>query len=128
MTTGRWMHALCLISFAALLCASRAGAQGQPALNLMPVPADVQIGSGSLRIEASFSVTVTGHTEARLDRALQRFQQQLFKQAAILLAPKASSSSTPTLTIHTDRASKDIQELGEDESYVLEITRNSQPA
>src|SRR6202035_3010043 len=82
MTTGHWMQALCLISFASLLCGSRGTAPGQATLNLMPIPDEVQIGSGSLRIDASFSVALTGHTEARLDRAVQRFQQQLFHQSA----------------------------------------------
>jgi hexosaminidase len=122
MTTGHWMQALCLISFASLLCASRGAAQGQATLNLMPIPAEVQIGSGSLRIDASFSVALTGHTEARLDRAVQRFQQQLFHQSAIPPAPNPAGTSNATLMIHTDHAGKDIQELGEDESYVLVVT------
>jgi len=46
----------------------------------------------------------------------------LFKQTAIPLGPKSPGTSTATLTIHTDHASKDIQELGEDESYLLEVT------
>jgi hexosaminidase len=122
MTMGYWLQALSVLTFSALLCAVRAGGQGQPALNLMPVPADLQMGSGSLRMDASFSVALTGHAEARLDRALQRFEQQLFKQTAIPLGPKSPGTSTATLTIHTDHASKDIQELGEDESYLLEVT------
>jgi hexosaminidase len=122
MTTGHWMQALGLISFASLLCASRVAAQGQATLNLMPIPAEVQIGSGSLPIDASFSVALTGHTEARLDRAVQRFQQQLFHQSAIPPAPKPAGTLNATLMIHTDHAGKDIQELGEDESYVLVVT------
>jgi hexosaminidase len=122
MTTGHWMQALCLISFTALLCALRAGAQAPTTLNLMPVPAEVQQGTGSLRIDASFSVALTGYTEARLNRAVQRFQRQLFQQTAIPLTPKREGSFGATLTIHTDRASKEIQELGEDENYTLEVT------
>jgi hexosaminidase len=97
-------------------------AQGQPQLNLMPYPASVQLGSGSLRVDASFSAALTGYTEARLDRAVQRFQQQLFRQTAIPFALKASSSPKAALVIHTEHASKDVQELGEDESYTLEVT------
>ncbi|HME12625.1 MAG TPA: hypothetical protein VKF79_07185, partial [Candidatus Acidoferrum sp.] len=32
----------------------------QPALNLMPMPANVQAGSGELAIERTFSVSLTG--------------------------------------------------------------------
>src|SRR6476646_1750849 len=51
MTMGYWLQALSVLTFSALLCAVRAGGQGQPALNLMPVPADLQMGSGSLRMD-----------------------------------------------------------------------------
>ena len=44
-------------------------------LNLMPYPAAAQHGSGALRIDASFSVSLTGYTESRLNRAVQRFLQ-----------------------------------------------------
>jgi hexosaminidase len=86
----------------------------------MPLPASFQTGSGDLRIDSSFSVALTGHTEARLDRAVQRFLRQLSRETALPLPAKASPKTT--LTIHTDRASKEVQELGEDESYTLEIT------
>jgi hexosaminidase len=120
MTFGYWMQGICAIGFALLLCASRATAQDQPHLNLMPLPASLQTGSGSLRIDSSFSVTLTGHTEPRLDRAVQRFLRQLSRQTAIPLSGKPSTK--PTLTVHTDHASKDVQELGEDESYTLSIS------
>jgi hexosaminidase len=120
MTFGYWMQGICAIGFALLLCASRATAQDQPHLNLMPLPASLQTGSGSLRIDSSFSVTLTGHTEPRLDRAVQRFLRQLSRQTAIPLSGKPSPK--PTLSVHTDHASKDAQELGEDESYTLSIS------
>jgi hexosaminidase len=121
MVLTHWMQVLLGIGFAMLL-SPRAGAQGQPQFNLMPLPANVQLGSGSLRIDASFSVATTGHTEPRLDRAVQRFQTHLFHQTAIPFATRASTSSKATLVIHTDHASKDVQELGEDESYALAVS------
>src|SRR5258708_30453696 len=114
------MHGMCAVGFAFLLCAARANAQEQPPrLNLMPLPANLQMDSGSLRIDSSFSVALTGHTEGRLDRAVQRFLRQLSRQTALPLSGKPSTK--PTLTVHTDHASKDVQELGEDESYTLAI-------
>jgi hexosaminidase len=121
MATGHWLHALCLMFFGLLLCATRTGSQGQPQLNLMPIPAKVQLGDGSLRIDSSFAVALTGHTEARLDHAVQRFLRQLSLQIAIPFPAKTPNSSKSTLVIHTDHASKEIQELGEDESYVLKV-------
>jgi len=93
----------------------------QPALNLMPLPASVQPGTGSLRIDSAFSVALTGRTEPRLERGVERFLQQLARQTALPISLKPSKSAQATLVIHTDHASKEIQEVGEDESYVLEI-------
>ena len=125
MGMGHWMQGLGVVAFAVLLGAASASAQEarskeQTRLNLMPLPANLQTSGGSLRIDSSFSVALTGHTEARLDRAVQRFLRQLSRQTAIPLSAKASAK--PTLTVHTDHASKEIQELGEDESYALSIT------
>src|SRR5258708_5924054 len=120
MGNGHWIQRVCVVGFAVLLCAAGASAQEQPRLNLMPWPANLQTGSGSLRIDSSFSVALTGHTEARLDRAAQRFLRQLSRQTAIPLSGRASAK--PALSLHTDHASKEIQELGEDESYALSIT------
>ena len=118
MGTGHW--GMCVIGFTLLLCAAGTSAQEQPRLNLMPLPANVQLGSGSLRVDSSFSVALTGHTEARLDRAVQRFLRQLSRQTALPFSAKASTK--PTLIVHTDHASKEVQELGEDESYTLSVT------
>jgi hexosaminidase len=118
MGMGHWVQGMGLIAL--LLCAAGASAQDQPRLNLMPLPASAQPGSGSLRIDSSFSVALTGHTEPRLDRAVQRFLWRLSRETALPLPAKTSPKTT--LTIHTDHASKEVQELGEDESYTLEIT------
>src|SRR6202051_3764899 len=56
-----------------------------PGLNLMPVPANVQMGSGSLKINAGFNVMLTGHSDARLEGAVKRFLDRLGKQTGLLL-------------------------------------------
>ncbi len=118
MGMGHWMQGVSVIGFALLLCSARANAH-EPQLNLMPWPASLQTGSGSLRIDSSFSVVLTGHTEARLDRAVQRFLRQLSRQTALPISAKPSNK--PALTVHADHACKEVQELGEDESYTLTI-------
>ncbi len=96
----------------------------QLALTLMPVPASVQSGTGSLRVDSSFSVALSGHTEPRLDRAVARFLRQLARQTALPLSLKPVRATRATLVVQTDHASKEIQEVGEDESYVLEVGAN----
>jgi len=105
----------------ALMLASQIDAQTSLPLNLMPQPASLKTASGVLPIDAGFSVAFTGHTEPRLDRAGERFLTQLERQTALVLRRPAPDAAKATLIVHTDHASKDVQELGEDESYTLEV-------
>ncbi len=110
-----------LILLCALLIPKPARGQ-QAAPNLMPRPSSVQPGTGSLRLDSSFSVALTGYTEPRLERAVERFLEQLARQTAISLKIKPAKSGQATLVLRTDQAGKEIQEVGEDESYSLEVT------
>ena len=94
----------------------------EPALNLLPLPATAQSGTGSLGVDSSFSLAFTGHTEPRLERAGDRFLRQLARQTGLPLSFKPTKTAKATLVVQTDHASKEIQELGEDESYVLDVT------
>ena len=108
-----------LIANVFLLLASFATAQTQPQLNLMPMPASVQPGTGQLPVNQSFSVAVSGFHDASLDREVQRFVGQLSRQTGIPFRPK---SAAPTLEIHADHGREAVQKLGEDESYELTVT------
>ena len=92
-------------------------------LNVMPLPAHVQVTGGVLKIEEGFTLSFSGYREARLDRAAQRFETQMARQTGIpFRAIVAKDPSKATLLITTDHESKPVQELGEDESYSLEVT------
>ena len=92
-------------------------------LNVMPLPAHVQVTGGVLKIEEGFTLSFSGYREARLDRAAQRFETQMTRQTGIpFRAVVAKDPSKATLLITTDHESKPVQELGEDESYSLEVT------
>jgi hexosaminidase len=109
--------------FATFMFVSQAYPQFSQPLNLMPQPSNVNLGVGSLAIDANFSVAFTGHSEPRLDRAADRFLAQLHRQTALLLVQQPSrDAGKATLVVRTDHSSKDVQELGEDESYTLEVT------
>jgi hexosaminidase len=110
---------LCILWYPAMTTAQ------QPALNLMPLPANVQPGAGSLRVDSTFSVAFTGYTEPRLERAEERFLRQLARQTGLPLALRPSKSAKATLVIQTDHAGKEIQEVGEDESYILDVSTAS---
>lgn len=111
-----------LFSLSLLMLSSFASAQSAPTFNLMPQPSTITSGSGVLRIDASFAIAFTGHDEARLERASERFLTQLHRQTGLVLGKRQRAAAKATLAVHTDHASKDVQELGEDESYALEVT------
>jgi hexosaminidase len=88
-----------LVSAATLL-----SAQSPTQLNLMPWPAKVEMGQGSLAIGATLHIALTGYSEPRLENAVRR------------LGEITSDRAAATLAIQCD------QQLGEDESYHLQIT------
>jgi hexosaminidase len=94
----------------------------QSGLSLVPWPASVQAGSGSLRVDASFSVAVTGYSEPRLDRAVERFLRQLAHQTALPLSTRSTKGPKASLVLQTEHPGKEVQDPGEDESYVLEVS------
>ncbi len=109
-----------------MLCvafASVVEAQPQQSLNLMPLPAKAQTGNGRLLIDRNFSVSIAGRHEARLDRAVEIFLGQLRRQTGMPpIDMKVTDSPRATLVVQAASGTKPVQELGEDESYKLDIT------
>ncbi len=101
-------------------------AQIPSSLNLMPVPAKVQVGSGQLVVDQSFTAVGTGpgasQRDVRLERGIARFLDQVSRQTGIQLNGQPADASNATLLIRAEHAGRKVQELGEDESYTLEIT------
>jgi len=78
--------------------------QSPTQLNLMPWPATVEMGQGSLAIGPALLIALTGYSEPRLLNAIRR------------LGELATGGSPAKLVIQCD------QKFGEDESYHLQIT------
>jgi hexosaminidase len=95
-----------LVAAATLLSAQQPVAQP----NLMPWPAKIEMGQGSLAIGPTIRIALTGYWEPRLQSAARR------------LGEMVPDGSPATLIIQCDHASAPVQQLGEDESYHLEIT------
>jgi hexosaminidase len=114
------------IILAVMLCAlfaSMVEAQAQQSLNLMPLPAKVQMGSGQLLIGPTFSVSIAGRHEARLDRAVEIFLGQFGRLIGMPpIDMQVADSANATLVIQAAGGTKGVQELGEDESYRLDIS------
>jgi hexosaminidase len=98
-------------------------AQAQTTLPIMPLPSHVVQGQGQFLIEGNFGIALQGYTEPRLQRAKQRFLVTLSRETGIPLWREAQFNP-PTFVIKTGGASDPVQQLGEDESYHLEISAN----
>jgi hexosaminidase len=90
--------------------------------NLMPMPAVMRIGPGTLKLDDAFTVGVTSHSDARLQRAVQRFQSRVEGRTGVELPlGVASNGDSATLRIECAAAGSAYPILGEDESYSLEV-------
>ena len=113
-----------LLCFFFVLCSALmplAAGQSPRQINLMPVPASFRVGTGQLLIDQTFSVALTGEKGTLLERVIQNFVGDLSRKTGMRLDSKAVDLTRATLGIRTEHASKEIQELGEDESYNLEV-------
>src|ERR1700682_4384842 len=114
---------------AVMLCALFAPgveAQAQQSLNLMPMPAKVQMGSGQLLVGPTFSVSIAGRHEPRLDSAVEMFLGQLGLQIGRPpINMQIADSTHATLVIQAAGGTKSVQELGEDESYHLDVSNSA---
>ncbi len=86
---------------------------------LMPVPAHLTMGEGQLPIDQSFSVSVAGSGDARVQVAADRLIARVAKRTGMPLSPEARA---PKLSIYCSSAGKPVQEMDEDESYKLVVT------
>jgi hexosaminidase len=109
-----------LILLSAFLSSS--AAEPRP-LSLMPMPASVQMQTGQLVIDSSFTVGISGSSDALLQQAVEIFVRDLRRQTGMPpLDLKVTDAAQAKLVVHSERASKTVQELGEDESYSLQIS------
>ena len=100
----------------AIACAPLAAAS----LPLMPYPASVAPGSGRLAIDSNFRISVEGFSNARLDAAVRRSTDRVFRQTGLYRAGRPSQR--PALRVECRAAGAEWPALGEDESYQLDVT------
>src|SRR5437016_12682647 len=91
-------------------------------LNLMPVPASVQIQTGRLPIHSSFNVAVKNYADDRLRAGIARMLTRLAGRTVLTLpADLATDEGAATLVVQCEGAGEIIPSLSENESYTLEI-------
>ena len=103
--------------------AGQSGTNAAFTINVMPLPASVEVHSGRLKLDGTFSVGTSAYTDARLEAAILRIQQRLKGRTGIVLPLGVAASPMPaTLTVAVKARGEQYPKLGEDESYSLKIT------
>jgi hexosaminidase len=113
--------AFLLLGFCTSCISGNLLAQEKKSLAVMPLPAHLVQGDGEFLIGGSFGIALKGYKEPRLERAQQRFLDTLSRETGIPLWREAALN-TPEFIVQTAGPSAAVQQLGEDESYHLEIS------
>lgn len=93
--------------------------------NLMPVPANAQWKTGRLPVTKNFTVAVKGKTDQRLKDYIFRAMRRLEGRTVMSFSRDVSENNDGAqLLIETVSTGNPIPQLGDDESYKLEITNN----
>lgn len=113
--------------FVFMLLAITAAAQPQAGmserqLNLIPEPSTVRLQPGRLSLDSSFSVGVEGQSDARLQKAIVRFQDRLRRRTGVTLPNGvAQNPQSAKLVVNCAALGERYPKLGEDESYTLAV-------
>src|ERR1700722_11203112 len=86
---------------------------------VMPLPSKTVSTSGKLTIDSSFSAAASGYSDARLQSAMNRFVARVSRQTGI---PFRGAAQKATLLIECREGGSEYPTLGEDESYLLDIS------
>jgi hexosaminidase len=109
------------LGFCVLCLAGNLRAQKDGSVPIMPMPAHIVLGDGEFIIDEHFGMALNGYKEPRLERAQQRFLDVLSRETGIPLW-RGAILNGPNFVIQTAGPSAPIQQLGENESYHLEVS------
>ena len=118
------MRLLFIVPMLAVAVTLATSAQETTSLHLMPWPATIKTSqSPPLVIQTSFTVGINNASDPGLRRAVEIFLTDLRRHTGSLpLDFTIGDNSSAQLKVTSEHAYKPVQELGEDESYKLEVT------
>jgi hexosaminidase len=101
-----------------ILSAALAAAQtpNQAQLPLMPWPAQVNVGAGTLAIDGQFGVASDGCKDLRIEALAARVMERVARQTGLLLSYRVPGPRQPAVLVF------ECKGTGEDESYSLDVT------
>jgi len=129
MKTAKHIQPILLLTCALLVAAplraqdAKSPAMNPARLNLMPVPASVEMRPSRLAINGSFNVAIKGFADDRLRAGAARMIRRLAGRTVLTLPlDLATDESKAKLVVECERAGDLVPSLAEDESYSVEIT------
>jgi hexosaminidase len=87
-------------------------------LALLPMPASVQSTGGDFALSNGFTVSTPAYSDARLRHAIDRAVVRIETRSLPLL----QRTGAPAFVVDCKSKGRDIPQLGEDESYTIEVT------
>ncbi|HJQ31304.1 MAG TPA: family 20 glycosylhydrolase [Pyrinomonadaceae bacterium] len=100
-----------------------AAAVPAPRHNLMPVPKSLRLLGGRMKVTPAFNVAVQGYSDARLLAGVRRTVARLERRTGMEFARGFNEiPAAANLVIQCRGAGPTVPELGQDESYVLEVS------
>ena len=126
LTLKNWfMHKL-LFTLVAFLITGLSYSQSPSTLNVMPVPASIEIAEGQFIITKDFAVSIEGTPDDRIYSATTRFLVRLKNRTGIFinqgLVDESANHANASLRIIIDQPG--VVEYGENESYTISVTTN----
>ena len=116
------LRLLAVMLFLPILAFAAAPSDGPSPITVMPRPASINVSSGKLKLDTSFTVASSGYSDARLEQAIVRMQQRMRRRTGLVLPlGVAPAGNTVTLTVGVKQAGAVYPKFGEDESYALTI-------
>ena len=104
---------LVLLLLSSLAFGADSAANPSPSsLNLMPLPASIQLRQGSLKLDGSFAIAATSYSDARLERAIRRLQQRIEGRTGVQLPLGLARNGPAALTIEVTAAGSQYPRAG----------------
>jgi hexosaminidase len=92
-------------------------------LDVMPLPASVEVTGGRLAVTPGFAAAWRGCVDPRVEGAFARLRQRWEARTGLAFAaPPAGRGADAALIVECDAPAPAVPRLGEDESYTLDIT------
>jgi len=93
-------------------------------ISLMPIPSEYELTGEKFRLDTSFTVSVNGTEGERAYKASERMLHRLTDRTGIFLTHPFVIANSNQTDMHIERKRIGEVKLGEDESYILNVSGN----